>query len=304
MAALEDTSRSYSPHAPYPQPHYRDTNKEQVTPEDGDVLMQLDAALDSLAHTRNSNEPLTEAITHHQQRSVAAPSNVRDPSPLSMSSVDPLRSRLDDPPPSTTSTVSTVATSISAPSPSTLTPTDMTVDDKKPSRGRRASIQSMLYWDDFGMEDLMIMIRGSAKCQEAMEKKEAEKKNRRSSRHYTAPIRSEINEVFKDSHVQLEQLEKVKATFDVTAEYPSLSNTGNLLGTGYAHGPSSQDLLLMMMTHIYFAYTLSRLLSLYFLFLSIYQSLSLSLLTYISFIPHLLLANKNHSLYHLCTLFF
>lgn len=209
MAASVENSRSYSPHAPYPQPHYRDTNKEQVTPEDGDVLMQLDAALDSLAHTRNSNEPLTEAITHHQQRSVA-PSHVRDPSPLSMSSVDPLRSRLDDPPPSTTSTISTVATSISATSPSTLTPTDMNADDKKPSRGRRASIQSMLYWDDFGMEDLMIMIRGSAKCQEAMEKKEAEKKNRRSSRHYTAPIRSEINEVFKDNHVQLEQLEKVK----------------------------------------------------------------------------------------------
>ncbi|KAI8341828.1 hypothetical protein BC941DRAFT_499364 [Chlamydoabsidia padenii] len=199
--------------------YYSDTNNEQVTPEDGDVLMQLDAALDSLAHTRNSNEPLTEAITYHQQRSKggdAVPSPInRDPSPLSVSSSTmdstPVRSQvLDDPPTSTTSTtstLSTVATSMTSEPLGMMTPQqDMTPPMK--TKGRRGSIQSMLYWDDFGMEELMIMIRGSAKCQEAKEKKEAEKKNRRSSRHYTAPIRSEINEVFKDSHVQLEQLEK------------------------------------------------------------------------------------------------
>ncbi|ORZ07635.1 hypothetical protein BCR42DRAFT_151307 [Absidia repens] len=210
--------------------YYADAEKEQVTPEeDGDVLTKLDEALDSLANTRNSNEPLTEAITHHQQQQqqqqqrITPPPTTHSPfdrqsSPSSTASSNEhvgLRSQMMRDLPSAGSTASTTATSIST---APRTPEqqlqqqqdDDEVYDKaqKPTRARRGSIQSMLYWDDFGMDELMIMIRGSAKYQETMEKKEMDKKNRRSSRHYTPSIRNEINEVFKDSHSQLEQLEK------------------------------------------------------------------------------------------------
>lgn len=57
---------------------------------------------------------------------------------------------------------------------------------------RPESTESNLYCNDFGMNDLMVIIRGAAVVTEQ-----------------NKSIRSEISEVFKDSHTRLDQLEKV-----------------------------------------------------------------------------------------------
>ncbi|KAI8076423.1 uncharacterized protein B0P05DRAFT_545824 [Gilbertella persicaria] len=71
----------------------------------------------------------------------------------------------------------------------TLTPTT----DQK--RSRHEAAESMLFCNDFGMNDMMVIIRGAAQKIEAP-----------SNKYYT--IRSEISDVFKDSQTRLEQLEK------------------------------------------------------------------------------------------------
>ncbi|CAO3642007.1 unnamed protein product [Cunninghamella blakesleeana] len=171
-----------------------------------------------------NNESLTENVPQHQQLSMLKSSSSsmtnnnnnnnstihhRGVSPSSISSAEQtlMQSQVTDDFPSIASTDATSISSeqhqhqqpviVPSPSPSSSS-----------SRGRNASIQSTIYWDDFGMEELMTMIRGTTKCQEAFEKKELERKNKRASRHATAPIRTEIAEVFKDCHLQLEQLEK------------------------------------------------------------------------------------------------
>ncbi|ORZ20275.1 hypothetical protein BCR42DRAFT_408371 [Absidia repens] len=234
--SLSQTTKSHPDdidnHPPSHQQGYMDNGKQQMTPEeDGDAILKLNEALDSLAYTRNSNEPLTEAITHHRHltktvittqpnnrnTSPLQINNREQPSPLSTSSSSAefpaLHGKTMDKSPSTTSTMTTSISTMGDQNVRMAAMTGTQYQDSINNKGnlarkRHGSIPSMLYWDDFGMDEMMTLIRGAAKCQEAMEKKEAEKKNRRSSRHYTAPIRSEINEVFKDSHVQLEQLEK------------------------------------------------------------------------------------------------
>lgn len=70
-------------------------------------------------------------------------------------------------------------------------------------RQRPESSESMLYCNDFGMNDLMVIIRGAASIQE----------KKLAGRNSNRPIRSEISEVFKDSQTRLDQLEKVIIIF-------------------------------------------------------------------------------------------
>jgi hypothetical protein len=63
---------------------------------------------------------------------------------------------------------------------------------------RPKSTDSALFCNDFGMNDLMVMIRGAARNEEKP----------RNSRRLSS-IRSEISVVFKDTHGRLDQLETV-----------------------------------------------------------------------------------------------
>lgn len=64
---------------------------------------------------------------------------------------------------------------------------------------RPQSTESMLFCNDFGMNELMVMIRGAAAAT-------SQNKN-------SIQIRSEISDVFKDSQTRLDQLEKVHCFF-------------------------------------------------------------------------------------------
>lgn len=75
----------------------------------------------------------------------------------------------------------------------------ITQQQQQQSRIRPESSESMLYCNDFGMNDLMVMIRGAASIQE----------KKLAGRNSNRPIRTEISDVFKDSHNRLDQLEKV-----------------------------------------------------------------------------------------------
>jgi len=66
-------------------------------------------------------------------------------------------------------------------------------------RPRPESTESMLFCNDFGMNDLMVIIRGAAQLE----------KPTQPARQSSYQIRSEISEVFKDSQTRLDQLEKV-----------------------------------------------------------------------------------------------
>ncbi|GAN06333.1 hypothetical protein MAM1_0119c05814 [Mucor ambiguus] len=66
-------------------------------------------------------------------------------------------------------------------------------------RPRPESTESMLFCNDFGMNDLMVIIRGAAQLE----------KPAQPARQSSYQIRSEISEVFKDSQARLDQLEKV-----------------------------------------------------------------------------------------------
>ncbi|CAO3614145.1 unnamed protein product [Mucor fragilis] len=65
-------------------------------------------------------------------------------------------------------------------------------------RPRPESTESMLFCNDFGMNDLMVIIRGAAQLE----------KPAQPARLSSYQIRSEISEVFKDSQTRLDQLEK------------------------------------------------------------------------------------------------
>lgn len=67
-------------------------------------------------------------------------------------------------------------------------------------RPRPESTESMLFCNDFGMNDLMVIIRGAAQLE----------KPAQPARQSSYQIRSEISEVFKDSQTRLDQLEKVR----------------------------------------------------------------------------------------------
>lgn len=124
-----------------------------------DVLQKLDEALDHLNHTRNSNEPLTEAITN-QFGSAAA---------------------------------------------TTAQQQQGVVEEEQPTEAVKSSsratrqVESILFSDDFGMNELMILIRGATRYAEETEGR----------KHV---IRSEISEVYKETYARLDQLEKVKKT--------------------------------------------------------------------------------------------
>lgn len=83
---------------------------------------------------------------------------------------------------------------------SILSQLDEAIDtlNNKPNRVRPESTESMLYCNDFGMNDLMVIIRGAAVVTD-----------------HNKSIRSEISEVFKDSHTRLDQLEKVFVSYMV-----------------------------------------------------------------------------------------
>lgn len=105
----------------------------------------------------------------------------------------------------------------SSPSENILSQLDEAIDTlNKPmaQRPRPESGDSLLYCNDFGMNDLMVMIRGAASVQE----------KKLSGRSSSRPIRSEISEVFSDSQTRLDQLEKVGLIFllFVSKEIPSL----------------------------------------------------------------------------------
>ncbi|KAI7862176.1 hypothetical protein BDF14DRAFT_1858855 [Spinellus fusiger] len=65
---------------------------------------------------------------------------------------------------------------------------------------QRRHVDSMLFCDDFGMEDMMVMIRGACRYEDESQKR---------SSQGTSPLRSEILEVYKDHQLRLEQLEEM-----------------------------------------------------------------------------------------------
>lgn len=80
----------------------------------------------------------------------------------------------------------------------TPTPPPVSEPQQRKLRPRPQSTESMLFCNDFGMNDLMVMIRGAAAAASTVEK------------HGSYQIRNEISQVFKDSQNRLDQLEKVK----------------------------------------------------------------------------------------------
>lgn len=92
-----------------------------------DVLMKLDEALDSLAHTRNSNEPLTEAITSQVGRLT--------PETASVDKAPPQQQQQQQQPP---------------------------VESQPPPR-KRQPIESMLLFEDLRIHEMMALIRAAAR---------------------------------------------------------------------------------------------------------------------------------------------
>lgn len=92
-----------------------------------DVLMKLDEALDSLAHTRNSNEPLTEAITSQVGRLT--------PETASADKAPPQQQQQQQQPP---------------------------VESQPPPR-KRQPIESMLLFEDLRIHEMMALIRAAVR---------------------------------------------------------------------------------------------------------------------------------------------
>ncbi|ORX46778.1 hypothetical protein DM01DRAFT_1386118 [Hesseltinella vesiculosa] len=232
---------------PPPPPHQQ--SQQRSDDDHGDVLWKLDQELDHLAHTRNSNDMLTEAVTQYQQRhqhhdvdQVPLQDKLRLEQEMLLREQEQLRIQeehlrqqqerikiqrdqlqqqesataalhfIDHQPSHERSPLSPEPVEHTLPPRAdSSSPIDHHFQQSTPapkSSKRRDSIQSILYWDDFGMEELMIMIRGSARCQEVLQRRDNERRSKRASKHYTAPIRNEINEVFKETYSQIEQLEK------------------------------------------------------------------------------------------------
>ncbi|CEP16572.1 hypothetical protein [Parasitella parasitica] len=86
----------------------------------------------------------------------------------------------------------------------TLTPRTPTLNTpiqsspQQKQRPRPESTESMLFCNDFGMNDLMVIIRGAAQLGKVVQP----------TRQSSYQIRSEISEVFKDNQTRLDQLEK------------------------------------------------------------------------------------------------
>lgn len=124
------------------------------------------------------NTPLPRSSSHTKHQPPALPSYSSSPSPPSPDST-------------------TVDTPIDG---ETHHDTPLTTPSPTQRRLRPESTDSMLFCDDFGMNELMMIIRGAA---------QQTKSKRASNQTASFHIRSEINEVFKDSHSRLDQLEKV-----------------------------------------------------------------------------------------------
>ncbi|KAI8141534.1 hypothetical protein BJV82DRAFT_560738 [Fennellomyces sp. T-0311] len=77
-------------------------------------------------------------------------------------------------------------------------------DDDVPLRTRKngSIVESLLFCEEFGMNELMVLIRGAVRYSEEHEHTET------GGRSKQPPIRSEISEVFKDTYSRLDQLEK------------------------------------------------------------------------------------------------
>lgn len=180
-----------------------------------DVLMKLDQALDNLAHTRNSNEPLTEAIVassinnsrdmlqqttmHDDDDGDADDKKEQQQQQQQQRRAWDMESDIDAPP--------------------SITEHEQQHHHQQPieenhhhhhqqspppmdgKSSRRTPVDSMLFCEEFGMNELMVLIRGAVRY--------AEEQEQSTKTHKHPPIRSEISEVFKDSQQRLEQLEKV-----------------------------------------------------------------------------------------------
>jgi hypothetical protein len=94
------------------------------------------------------------------------------------------------------------------PKPSTPQP-QKSVTPQPQKRVRPESVESVLFVNDFGMNDLMVLIRGAAQSEKI-------KSKITHGRHTSYNIRNEISEVFKDSQARLDQLEKVMIKKDVS----------------------------------------------------------------------------------------
>lgn len=174
-----------------------------------DVLMKLDQALDNLAHTRNSNEPLTEAIVASsinnsrdmlQQTTMHGDDGDADDKKEHQQQQQrawDMESDIDAPP----SIIEHDHHHHQQP----IEESDHHHQQSPPpmdgKSSRRTPVDSMLFCEEFGMNELMVLIRGAVRY--------AEEQEQSTKTHKHPPIRSEISEVFKDSQQRLEQLEKV-----------------------------------------------------------------------------------------------
>ncbi|KAI9319512.1 hypothetical protein BX666DRAFT_2025803 [Dichotomocladium elegans] len=167
---------------------------------DVDVLMKLDEALDNLAHTRNSNEPLTEAIVASSMSRENLSLTPTQESDLPQSQSQSQQSqRQQQPSRELHSARSLEDDEVQTGSEEEL---KQLVARENTSQNRtRPPVESMLFVEEFGMNELMVLIRGAVRYAE-------EQDSAHSKSHKHPPIRSEINDVFKESHQRLDQLEK------------------------------------------------------------------------------------------------
>lgn len=226
MPRLSDTPSPVPPSDTVPTMHPLENHQQQQPeqqleqqqlteePESAvDVLLRLDEALDSLAHTRNSNEPLTEAITHqmesqqNQQRQIT-----RSPESGESPQIPILRT----------------------PEPDAFIPPE--TPQPQATKPRQ---QSMLYCDDFGMKDLMILIRGAARYAEETEKHSGHKRS--------SSIRSEISQIYREDQQRLEQLEKVGLPLCMAIVFTD----GYSIGTGSFDGGCGASLPMIQNCRIY-----------------------------------------------------
>lgn len=194
-----------------------------------DVLMKLDQALDNLAHTRNSNEPLTEAIV------ASSINNSRDMLQQTTMHDDVVDDETDDKKEQQQhhQRAWDMDSDIDAPPQPSITEHEhhkpMEEENQQPpsmdgKSSRRTPVDSMLFCEEFGMNELMVLIRGAVRY--------AEEQEQSTKTHKHPPIRSEISEVFKDSQQRLEQLEKVYTHIEVAFFLAA----HNPIGTGSSHG--------------------------------------------------------------------
>ncbi|KAI8380896.1 uncharacterized protein BYT42DRAFT_603975 [Radiomyces spectabilis] len=82
-------------------------------------------------------------------------------------------------------------------------------ESKEKQGHRRSVMDSMLFCQDFGMDELMVLIRGAARYAEKQQEEAEEQKRASLKRSSMAPsLRSEIMEIFKEDQMRLDQLDK------------------------------------------------------------------------------------------------